>query len=267
MNPTSMNPTNTSPSGTASGGGRSLRRPRRAVVAGLVSAAGAAGAGTIAAGWARAGARAGNPAASAGRRLPAVRPLTYVAIGASDAVGYGLAAPRRDGWVPLLARELPQPVRLVNLGVPGSTLRQAIEQQLPRAIEAQPHLVTVWLVVNDVLAGVPLPDYHADLSRLLDALATNTDAVIAIGNAPFPPAGLDPWGLPDAVRRAVALAWNASIAAAARRHRAVLVDLYEQWPVAERPDYLGPDGLHPTAGGYRALAEVFAGTLRAEGVV
>ena len=47
----------------------------------------------------------------------------------------------------------------------------------------------------------------------------------------------------------------------------MLVDLYGEWPVADRPDYIGPDGLHPTTSGYRALADVFASTLRAEGVI
>ena len=234
---------------------------RRSVFSVLGASAGAVSLGS---GWELT--RRREPAGN-GPRLPAAGPLTYVAMGASDAVGLGVRTPRRDGWVPVLARELPQPVQLVNLGVPGSTLRQAIDEQLPRAIAAQPDLVTVWLVVNDFLAGVSPVAYAADLDRLLRELRAKTGAVIAIANAPVPPAGLDPWGLPEIARRAVALAWNVPIATAARAHSAVLVDLYGDWPVAEHPEYIGPDGLHPTTGGYRALADVFAATLRSAGVV
>jgi lysophospholipase L1-like esterase len=253
------------------------RHRRRLVLAGLA----AAGAGLSAAGWTllatptianRTAPASGNDAGTVarGRRLPSTGPLTYVAIGASDATGAGVADPRRDGWVAVFARELPpslQPVRLINLGIPGSTLRRALAEQLPRAVEVQPHLVTVWLVVNDALAGVSLADYAADLDQLLDQLRTRTSAVVAIGNAPYPPASLDPWGLPEAVRRAAAMAWNTVIARAARKHGAVLVDIYTQWPLVEHPEYIGPDGLHPTAAGYRALAGVFHAALRAEGVL
>src|SRR5687768_6307672 len=147
---------------------RSLPR-RRTLFAGLAGLAGAVGAGGVGAlahrgGWRR---REGPDGA-----LPSIGPVTYVAIGASDAVGFCVRSPRRDGWVPQLASKLPQPVELVNLGVPGSTLRQALEQQLPRAVAAKPDLVTVWLVVNDVLAGVSPQTYAADLDRLLRTLRT-----------------------------------------------------------------------------------------------
>ena len=234
---------------------------RRGVLTGIAGAASVAGAGLLAH---RGGLLGGS---DAGRALPSARPLRYAVIGASDAVGLGVRSPRRDGWVPRFASTLPQPVEVLNLGVPGSTLRQAIQQQLPRAVEAQPHLITVWLVVNDVLAGVTPWDYAQDIDQLLKTLRRETDSVVAIANAPFPPAGLDPWGLPEAARRAVAMLWNAPIAAAARSHGAVLVDLYRRWVVAENPAFIGPDRLHPTAEGYRALADVFAETLRDAGVV
>jgi len=188
--------------------------------------------------------------------------LTYAAIGASDAIGWGVNDPHRNGWVPTLARELPQPSQLVNLGVGGTRLRDALDQQLPRAIAAQPDLVTIWLAVNDLLGGVPLDRYKADLNRLVGELRTKTNAVIAIGNVPYPPAALDPWGFPDVIKRTVAGVWNMTIAGVARANGALVVDLYRNWPLATHPEFIGPDGLHPTADGYRTLAESFLGTLR-----
>ena len=189
-------------------------------------------------------------------------PVTYAAIGASDTIGWGVRDPHRDGWVPTLARHLPQPSKLVNLGIGGTRLREALDQQLPHAVEAQPDLITVWLAVNDLLGGVSLGGYKADLNRLLGELRAKTNAVIAIGNVPYPPAALDPWGFPEVIKRTVAAVWNGTIAEAARMHGAILVDLYRRWPLAQHPEFIGPDGLHPTADGYRTLAESFLGSLR-----
>src|SRR3954453_24025772 len=89
------------------------------------------------------------------------RPLTYVAMGASDAVGVGATNPETDGWVPRLGAELGPNTRVVNLAVSGSTLAQAMQEQLGPALDAQPDVVTVWLAVNDLNARVPLEQYDA----------------------------------------------------------------------------------------------------------
>jgi acyl-CoA thioesterase I len=199
---------------------------------------------------------------------PALRaPLTYVALGASDAAGVGVEDPQRDAWVAVLSRTLPQPARFVNLGIPGVRLFEAIEVELPPALEAKPDLITMWLVVNDILSGVSLDAYTADLDRLLLALRNGTTARIAIGNVPNAPDSLQYLGMPPAQRRAVAEAWNTAIAAAAKKHGAVLVDLFTRWPLTQHPEYIGPDRLHPTATGYRTLAETFYQVLREEHIV
>ena len=194
-------------------------------------------------------------------------PLTYVAIGASDAVGVGVEDPDRDGWVPNLARSLPQPTRLVNLGIPGVVLSQAMEVEVPPALDAQPNLVTVWLVVNDVLGKVSLEDYRSGLADLLTRLKNGTHAAIDVANIPNPPASLDYRGLPKSERPAITAAWNAVIAAETQVHGAVLVDLYSNWPLRDHPEFIGPDGLHPTAAGYHSLAKVYLDVLRAQRVV
>jgi acyl-CoA thioesterase I len=197
-------------------------------------------------------------------RSPLAAPLTYVAIGASDATGQGTRDPAREGWVPLLSQRLPAGTRLVNLGVPGITLHDAVTGVLPRAIEARPGLVTVWLVVNDLLANVPLERYRADLDRLIGSLRADTRAEVAVGNLPDPPGTLGGVQVPGFVRRTIVGQWNGAIAEVAQARGAILVDLFRRWPVGEHPEYLGPDGLHPSAAGYRTLADAFLATLRDE---
>src|SRR5579884_932129 len=45
------------------------------------------------------------------------KPVTYVALGASDAVGVGSNAPGSQGYVPLVAARLPKGSHLINLGI------------------------------------------------------------------------------------------------------------------------------------------------------
>src|SRR6266496_5243432 len=116
-------------------------------------------------------------------RVQAARPVTYVAIGASDAVGVGARDPLTEGWVPRLGARLGSEARVINLGVSGSTLAQALDEQLGPAVDARPDVVTVWLAVNDFNAGVPLERYAADLDRLLGALR-QTQARVLVGNVP-----------------------------------------------------------------------------------
>jgi lysophospholipase L1-like esterase len=191
----------------------------------------------------------------------APRPLTYVAVGASDAVGVGARNPETDGWVPRLGARLGKTVRVVNLGVSGSTLAQAVDEQLGPAVDAHPDVVTVWLAVNDLNARVTLDAYARDLDRLLAGLS-NTHARILVGNVPdlarlAAAAGRDPAAVDEQVER-----WNEVIASTSARYGATVVDLHARWQeVADHPEYLSADGFHPSSEGYARLADVFAEAL------
>lgn len=181
-------------------------------------------------------------------------PIRYVAIGASDTVGVGATVPDRDNWPVLLHQRLPAGSQLVNLGVSGSLLGQALDQQLPVAIDADPDLVTVWLAVNDFGARVPLQRYAFELDTLLGELRGRTHATILVGNIPelsvLPVAAR--FDLTDIDR------WNQAIGTITTRHAATLVDLRIIWrEVEEHPEYISSDGFHPSTAGYRRLAEVF----------
>jgi len=202
-------------------------------------------------------------AAGCSARAQAARPLTYVAIGASDAVGVGAKDPVSEGWVPRLGARLGADARVVNLGVSGSTLAQALDEQLGPAVDAQPDIVTVWLAVNDLNARVSLDRYAADLDTLLVRLEA-THARVLVGNVPDLGSlaayrGIDPGPLKAEVDR-----WNRVIADTTARHGDTLVDLYSTWQeVAQHPEYLSADGFHPSSEGYQALADVFGAVLDA----
>jgi acyl-CoA thioesterase I len=185
------------------------------------------------------------------------RPPTYVALGASDAVGVGATHPESEGWVPRFGASLGPDTRILNLGVSGSTLAQALQEQLPPALDAHPDVVTVWLAVNDLNARTPLDRYTADLDTLLGQLEP-LGARVLVGNVPDLAAvaayrGIDPEPLRAEVDR-----WNAAISGAVQRHHVQLVDLHATWQeVSQHPEYLASDGFHPSSEGYARLAELF----------
>ncbi len=110
--------------------------------------------------------------------------VTYVALGASDAVGVGTDQPATQGYVPLLAQKLPKDSHLINLGVSGIHLHEALSQELPLALTTNPRLITIWLVANDFIANVSYTSYMQDLNTLLMRLRSGTQARIVMANLP-----------------------------------------------------------------------------------
>ena len=103
--------------------------------------------------------------------------LTYVAIGASDTFGLGADDPETQNWASDLATMLGPGVHLINLGIPGVVLHQALDAEVPVAIDAHPNLITVWLAVNDIGNEVPIDSYAHDLDLLLSRLQAGAAAL------------------------------------------------------------------------------------------
>jgi acyl-CoA thioesterase I len=205
---------------------------------------------------------------SAGVASPTARPsVVYVAMGASDAVGVGASDPNTKAYVPLLIAHLPRNASVLNLGVNGYTVAQALESELPQALSDAPTLVTVWLVGNDFRRCTPLADYQRSLDALLGQLESHTHAQVFVGNVPdmsLLPAirngssglGACLSGLRPAQIRALAVQWNTAIATVVAKHHQVLVDLFNS-TLAAHPEYISRDGFHPSDAGYRVLADLF----------
>jgi lysophospholipase L1-like esterase len=195
------------------------------------------------------------------------REWTLMVLGASDAWGVGLGNPTQQNWPSELAEDLDRPVHLINLGIPGETLRQAQRQELPIALDTRPDVVVIWLAVNDVIAQVPQSTYSIELRQTLAAFARQTPhAQVFVGN------------LPDLTRipffadndvgtlRSRVLAWNNAIAQICAATGATLVDIYQTWnQLGSQQDYIGPDGLHPSQRGADELAHIFSAAILLSG--
>lgn len=191
----------------------------------------------------------------------AQQPITYVALGASDAVGVGSNAPGSQGYVPLVAAHLPKGSRLINLGVSGIRLHDALTEELPLAISTSPDLVTIWLVANDFVGDVAYNAYMQDLNTLLRQLHARTHARIVMANLPDLtrlPAFANSTAAQKAQMLQAIQRWNTGIAAAAASYGVVLVDLFGQGSrLTTHPEYVSGDGFHPSAAGYEQLADLF----------
>jgi len=195
-------------------------------------------------------------------------PLTYAAIGASDAFGFGADHPLTENWPTVVAHRLSSSIHLINLGIPGATAELALRDETPIALDAQPDLITIWLGVNDLDNGVSLADFTRELRALLSALRDGTSARIYVANLPdlsllpyFAARG-NPVGL-----QAEVLQWNAAIAQETRDAGATLVDLYVgESELATHPEYISNDGFHPSTVGARRIAEVFVTTIEEGGL-
>ncbi len=188
-------------------------------------------------------------------------PVTYVALGASDAVGVGSTQPGSQGYVPLLATRLPKGSHLVNLGISGIHLHGALTEELPIALTTSPELVTIWLVANDFVGGVTYSDYMQDLNTLLEQLRTRTHARLVMANLPDL-TQLPAFANQTATQKAQMLQqiqrWNVGIAALARQYNVTLVDLYNHGSqITAHPEYISGDGFHPSPAGYVQLANIF----------
>ena len=185
--------------------------------------------------------------------------FTYVAIGASETFGIGTDAPYSQNWATDLATKLGSRVHFVDLGVPGILIHQALQVELPVAIDAHPNIVTIWLAVNDIISNVPASSYTQDLNLLLSRLqAAVPSARIAVANVPD--LSLLPYfsGYDQQALQTQVAAYNSAIATAVSLHHDILVNIYQYWQeISQHPEYLSSDGLHPSAIGYERLAEVF----------
>ena len=194
-------------------------------------------------------------------------PVTYVALGASDAVGVGSNEPGSQGYVPLLATHLQRGSHLLNLGISGIRLHEALTQELPLALSTRPNLITIWLVANDFVGNVPYNGYTKDLDSLLRQLRAGTEARIVMANLPNLTL-LPLFKGQSATRKASTVAeiqrWNAAIATTAAHYNVTLVDLFgHQSQLTNHPEYISGDGFHPSAAGYVQLSNYFWNAIKA----
>ncbi len=223
-------------------------------------------------------------------RSPGVHTV-YVALGASDSLGFGTSDPIRQAWPQrFFDSALPLGATFIELAVAGSTLGEAADEQLPYVMALRPTVVTVFFGVNDIRTGLTAAAFGSRLLTLLTELRTPDVSAgarpptVLVANVPpldrlpaylacrpDPPAGAPPCSIaglfpPPAGLNALVDAYNAGIAAAATATGSTVVDLHAAGLAARAAGTeaatVSADGLHPSAAGHRLIADAFTAAYR-----
>ncbi len=112
-------------------------------------------------------------------RLPRLR---VAVLGDSSVTAPGVTGPD-DIWVSRVCEHLADffHVELASFAEGGSTTRDLLENQLPRAIEFEPDLVLVAVGANDAMKGVPLRTFEKNLGTLIGRLADTGATIVQSG--------------------------------------------------------------------------------------
>ncbi|HEY8372554.1 MAG TPA: SGNH/GDSL hydrolase family protein [Pseudonocardiaceae bacterium] len=179
----------------------------------------------------------------------------YVALG--DSFTEGLNDPAPDGkgqfrgWADRLAEHLAattEEFRYANLAVRGKLLQQVIDDQLPRAVELKPDLVSLCAGGNDLLRPGGDPDALAVRfdAAVAELRATGADVLLCTGF------DTKQMGVMRHLRGKVAT-YNSHLWAIADRHGCRVLDLWSM-TVLQDPRAWSEDRLHLSPEGHRRVA-------------
>jgi lysophospholipase L1-like esterase len=189
------------------------------------------------------------------------RALRYVALGDSYTIGTATrsAAERwPDQLVAALGDRDPTLELVANLGVNGFTSGDVIATELPQLERLRPEFASLLVGVNDVVQGVPVDAFAANIEQILNDLLGRLPAVrivtVATPDYTVTPSGAD-YG--DPVERAAAIRrTNAVLGSAAGRRGIAWVDIHDlSLRAATDRSLVADDGLHPSGAQYALWVE------------
>jgi phosphatidylinositol alpha 1,6-mannosyltransferase len=183
----------------------------------------------------------------------------YVALGDSFTAGLEPGQPR---WADELAKALGG--HYVNLASVGATSEHVETEQLERALELSPDVVTLVCGANDVLFDTRPDDdaYAARLSRMFARLRRELPGVHIV-TATYPDISRFLDLRPRTQARVVEgmNRFNAAVRRVARRHDVVLMESFDH-PLSKAREIYAEDGFHPSAEGHRQAAREFLRAIR-----
>ncbi len=156
-------------------------------------------------------------------------------------------------------------------------MAEALQVEVPAALEVHPTLATVFFTLKDLARGVSSARFETDLDAVVHALRQGGRATVLVANTPhlddlpadraclsplrastcpFPAPVTVP---PPSEMAALVDAYDAAAARVAAREGAILVDLAaNRAGLIARPDLVAADGFHPSPLGHAEIARLFA---------
>ena len=181
---------------------------------------------------------------SAALAATASTPATILVLGDSISAAYGINT--NEGWVALLQQRLTQKgfnYRVVNASVSGDTTRTGLNRLADALQQHQPAIVIVALGGNDGLRGLPFSEIEASLTGIIQ-LSQQHGANVLLAGVRLPPN----YGAFYNTRFATLFQQLSDT------YRVALVPkLLNQ--VADHPELMQADGIHPTAAAQPQILE------------
>jgi lysophospholipase L1-like esterase len=181
--------------------------------------------------------------------------IRCVALGDSYTIGTSVEPAERfpNQLVDALAAAGFQLELVANLGVNGYTSADLIRDELPVLETLHADFVTLLIGVNDVVQGVAIETYEANVVTILDALLGTLPAerivTVSIPDYTVTPAGAD-YGDPDDQHDAIVAA-NTTMARLAAARGIAFVDIFDvSLRAADDRSLVADDGLHPSGSQY-----------------
>jgi lysophospholipase L1-like esterase len=180
---------------------------------------------------------------------------TFMAIGDSFTEGLNDPAPGGGfrGWADLVAGALSAQrpgtltFRYANLAIRGKLVGQVIAEQVPRAVELAPDLVSLAAGGNDILRGTDVDELAASFEPAVAKLQAAGSRVLIF-------TGFDPRMFPVIrLLRGRIAAYNMHLRGIADEHGCDLVDLWSMRALKDTRAW-SPDRLHLTTEGHRRVA-------------
>jgi acyl-CoA thioesterase-1 len=186
--------------------------------------------------------------------------LRYVALGDSYTIGTSVEMSERfpNQLVAALGRDEPTLRLVANLGVNGYTSADLMGKELPALDALEPEFVTVLIGVNDVVQGVPIDTYRANVVTILDALLhrlpVDRIVTVAVPDYTVTPSGAD-YGDPRRQHDGI-VATNDLMGQLSKERGIVFIDIFDlSLRAADDRSFVASDGLHPSGAQYGLWVE------------
>jgi lysophospholipase L1-like esterase len=190
-------------------------------------------------------------------KLAAGESVRIAALGDSLTYGWMVEKGYSDFLQDMLRAKYPAAaIQCINSGIPGDTAEGGLRRLKEQVIDAHPDLVFVQFALNDAFIGCTLAEFEKNIALIVDRLQKETAAEVLL---------LTSVALADPDEDSMALQYYERLEQVAQQRSVSIARVHAYWKDKAGGNFDGllqADGVHPTAAGYRLMAEAIMQALQ-----
>lgn len=177
--------------------------------------------------------------------------IKIVALGDSLTYGWMVVKGYLDFLEEMLNAKYPRTVfEIVNRGIPGDTAAGGLHRLNDHVLSLNPDLVFIQFALNDAFSGYPLAEFQNNILQIIDKIADETSSEILLMTS----------SALEERERLIAEKYYGSLQSIAERKNVPIALVHDYWrkKISEGTPFnrlVQADSVHPTAEGYRLMAE------------